>query len=506
MACYYHGLDSHIVVVGCGISGIGAAQKLLKHGFKNVRILEATQRSGGRIKTTRLGNKIVEIGANWIHGPSKENPVFRLACQYRLLDEEALSEQNQALDVGGHPPFKPNWFCSSGRKLGPDVTEPVAALFMDLFQQSQRFHAEQREPVPSVGEFLKGELARHAAQWRDGPAARRLKLAVASVLLKLECSINGAHSMDCVGLGAYGLYETLPGLDCTFPRGYEGLIDAMMKELPRGIVSYSRPVRCIHWGGAFRRAGKTFPVLIECENGETFPANHVIITVPLGYLKKHHDTLLSPALPLSKAHAIQRMGFGTNNKIFLEFDEPFWEPGCEVIYFVWDDESSVTDVVPDVQKYWMKKLFGFTVLRPTEKYGHLLCGWIAGEESEYMETLSEEEVKQSITQVIRRFTGNPVITPKRILRSQWHLDPYTCGSYSYVAVGCSASDIDSIAEPLPLKQSHSEPLQVLFAGEATSKSFFSTTHGALLAGWREADRLIAHHTTSPPSAPLSSRL
>ncbi len=47
--------DSQIFIIGCGISGIGAAQKLLKHGFHNVHIIEATARSGGRIRTGRLG-------------------------------------------------------------------------------------------------------------------------------------------------------------------------------------------------------------------------------------------------------------------------------------------------------------------------------------------------------------------------------------------------------------------------------------------------------------------
>jgi len=55
--------DSQIFIIGCGISGIGAAQKLLKHGFHNVHIIEATARSGGRIRTGRLGNVTVMLAA-----------------------------------------------------------------------------------------------------------------------------------------------------------------------------------------------------------------------------------------------------------------------------------------------------------------------------------------------------------------------------------------------------------------------------------------------------------
>lgn len=64
-----------------------------------------------------VGDNIVEIGANWIHGPCEENPVFCLARQYGLLDPEALTPENQAIDIGGHPTWVPNVFSSSGCQM-----------------------------------------------------------------------------------------------------------------------------------------------------------------------------------------------------------------------------------------------------------------------------------------------------------------------------------------------------------------------------------------------------
>lgn len=59
---------------------------------------------------------------------------------------------------------------------------------------------------------------RAAEEWKDiDKSAKSLLLCMISTLFKLECGINGAHSMDEVGLGAYGQYKSLPGLDCTFP-------------------------------------------------------------------------------------------------------------------------------------------------------------------------------------------------------------------------------------------------------------------------------------------------
>ncbi|GAA6213838.1 peroxisomal N(1)-acetyl-spermine/spermidine oxidase-like isoform X1 [Lates japonicus] len=489
--------DPQVVIIGCGISGISAAHRLIKAGFQRVRILEATARSGGRIKTGRLGNNITEIGASYIHGPSEENPLFCLARDYGLLDPQAITPENQAMDVDEYPPWVPNWFSSSGQRLNAEHVNPALELFHELVAETSQFKNQEETQWASVGHFIRSEARQRAAErWKDkDETTRELLQCAISTMLKVECCANATHTMDEIDLAGFCMYKSLAGLDCTFPSGFEGLIENLMSELPSGSVTYNRPVRCVHWNNTGSGVNM---VTVECDDGERITADHVIITVPLGYLKKHHSTLFCPPLPAHKLHSIQRLGFGTCNKIYVEFESPWWDADCEVIYLLWKDEEDFSDQVSDTSKSWMKKMPGFTVLKPIERYSHVLCGWIAGHESEYMETLTEQEVRRSITELVRTFTGDPTITPKRILRSQWFHDPWTCGSYSHPAIGCSAQDLENMMEPLPTKGSESPTLQVLFAGEATHPCYYSTVHGAVVSGWREADRLISHYSSISP--------
>uniref|UniRef100_A0A667GSJ6 Amine oxidase domain-containing protein n=1 Tax=Lynx canadensis TaxID=61383 RepID=A0A667GSJ6_LYNCA len=338
----------------------------------------------------------------------------------------------------------------------------MAGLFYGLIDQTREFLRLPDAPVPSVGEYLKREISQHAAGWTEDEETRKLKLAILNSFFNVECCVSGTHSMDLVALAPFGEYTVLPGLDCTFP-GYVGLTNRIMASLPEDVVVFNKPVKTIHWNGSFREAsspGETCPVLVECEDGGCFPAHHVIVTVPLGFLKERLDTFFEPPLPTQKAEAIRKIGFGTNNKIFLGLRSP---SGSQTA------SSSRWSPARLVQK-----LIGFLVLPPFES-AHVLCGFI--------------EVLLSLTQVLRRETQNPNSPrPGACCAPRWHSAPYTRGSYSYVAVGSSGDDVDLLAQPLPADGAEA---QVLFAGEATHRAFYSTTHGALLSGWREADRLIA---------------
>ncbi|KAM9618734.1 peroxisomal N(1)-acetyl-spermine/spermidine oxidase [Trichechus inunguis] len=499
------GRGPRVLVVGGGIAGLGAAQRLCHHrAFPHLRVLEATARAGGRIRSERKFGGVVEIGAHWIHGPSQGNPVFQLAAEYGLLGEKEMSEENQLVELGVHLGLPSVSYASSGQSVSLELVADTANLFYTLLDQTREFLHVAETPVPSVGEYLKQEISRHMANWTEDKETKKLKLAVLNTHFNLECCVSGTHSLDLLALGPFGEYTMLPGLDCTFREGYEGLTSCIVASLPKDVLVFNKPVKTIHWGGSFQEEtlpGETFPVSVECEDGDRFPAHHVILTVPLGFLKEHLDTFFQPPLPPEKAEAIRKMGFGTNNKVFLEFEEPFWEPDCKYMQVVWEGSSPLEEAVPEPQDTWVRKLCGFLVL-PSFGSIHVLCGFIAGLESEFMETLSDEDVLQSLTQVLRRMTGNPQLpAPRSVLRSRWHSAPYTRGSYSYVAVGSTGDDIDLLAQPLPADGVDAQ-LQILFAGEATHRTFYSTTHGALLSGWREADRLIGlWHTEAQLSQP-----
>lgn len=57
--------STRVIVIGAGISGISSAAKLIENGFKNVTVLEAEKRIGGRVYTVPYASNVVDLGAQW---------------------------------------------------------------------------------------------------------------------------------------------------------------------------------------------------------------------------------------------------------------------------------------------------------------------------------------------------------------------------------------------------------------------------------------------------------
>nr|XP_009922891.1 PREDICTED: spermine oxidase isoform X3 [Haliaeetus albicilla] len=484
-----------IVVIGAGLAGLSAAKALLESGFTDVTILEATDRIGGRVQSVKLGHATFELGATWIHG-SHGNPVYHLAEDNGLLEETTDGERS----VGRISLYSKNGVAyhltNNGQRIPKDVVEEFSDLYNEVYNLTQEFFQRGKpvnaESQNSVGVFTRDVVRKRVkADPDDTEAVKRLKLAMIQQYLKVESCESSSHSMDEVSLSEFGEWTEIPGAHHIIPCGFIKIVEILARSIPESVIQLRKPVKCIHWNQSVSK---------EIER----VADHNI-------LKKRHESLFHPRLPEEKVMAIEKLGINTTDKIFLEFEEPFWSSECNSIQFVWEDEAE-SESLTYPEELWYKKICSFDVLYPPERYGHVLSGWICGEEALIMEKCDDETVAETCTEMLRKFTGNPNIPkPRRILRSSWGSNPNFRGSYSYTQVGSSGADVEKLAKPLPYAESSKtavtsrllskaaeffcfscplQPMQVMFSGEATHRKYYSTTHGAVLSGQREAAHLI----------------
>ena len=102
--------------------------------------------------------------------------------------------------------------------------------------------------------------------------------------------------------------------------------------------------------------------------------NSVISFVFSGYLQNHHEVLFNPKLDKKKVETISAFKMGTVNKIFLEFEKPFWNktnPGFQFLH-AGDEQNTNTDVDG---KNWLREIIGFDAVM---NQPNMLVGWMSG--------------------------------------------------------------------------------------------------------------------------------
>ena len=105
--------------------------------------------------------------------------------------------------------------------------------------------------------------------------------------------------------------------------GYASLINTFKSLIGDNNIFLNEAVSQVQYPTSSVIAGN--PVKITSVNTITgvktiHEADYVLTTFPLGYLKSYYKTIFSPSLPIAKANAIEKLGFGTVNKFWLVFD------------------------------------------------------------------------------------------------------------------------------------------------------------------------------------------
>ncbi|KAL3814403.1 hypothetical protein ACJIZ3_015671 [Penstemon smallii] len=453
-----------VIVIGAGLSGLVAARQLVFLGFKVV-VLEGRARPGGRVRTKKMsgtdGSVVggADLGGSVLTGING-NPLGVLARQLGL-------PLHKVRDIC--PLYLPN-----GRMVNSDVDSKVEVSFNKLLDRVCKLRQGIMEEIRSVDVSLGSALEAFRLVYKvaEEPLERMLldwhlaNLEYANATLMSNLSMAFWDQDDPYEMG---------GDHCFIPGGNESFIRALAEELP---IFYNCPVKSVQYGsdGVVVHAGR-----------QEFRSEMVLCTVPLGVLKMESIAFV-PELPQRKKDAIERLGFGLLNKVAILFPYDFWGGEIDTFGHLTDDPN-------------MRGEFFLFYSYSAVAGGPLLIALVAGEAAVKFENMSPVESVNRVLEILKGIfspKGIAVPDPVQAVCTRWGQDPFSYGSYSYVAIGASGDDYDILAESVDDR--------LFFAGEATNKQYPATMHGAFLSGMREAAHImrVAKRNSIAPSEKLSS--
>lgn len=422
--------NERVLVIGAGMAGLTAAQKLAEAGTQ-VLVLEARNRVGGRIRTLRDQDQVLELGAEFIHGRPREF--------WQLIGDAGL--ETYALDGKD--------FCHRNGKL------------------------KKCDENQEIFKFLSG-----LEKWKgidltfaNYPPLYRLSSARREEIVNYVQSFNAADYRQ-IGVHALAVQqraESETGGEEVFRirEGYDRVPEFLALKVREagGRIELSCPVEKIEWE-------RGHVAIYARDGGELaqYSAQKAVITLPLGVLQQLGVIFEPIPAPLLAAN---ELAMGRVRRFTLLFRERWW---------------AMHDVVKLPQ---LSFLFAHDSMPPVWWTAHpletrTLTGWIGGPRSTEFDQCTREQVGDIACQQLAQIFSLPL----DYLRGQliccathdWQTDPWSRGAYSYVPAGA----LDAV-----LKMATPVRDTLFFAGEHTDTTgHWGTVHAAMRSGERAARQVL----------------
>ncbi|MDT3405161.1 flavin monoamine oxidase family protein [Mucilaginibacter terrae] len=431
--------NTDVLIIGAGAAGLMAAYTLSKAG-KKVTVLEACNRTGGRIHTIHNASFFnhAELGAEFVHG--------NLPISLNLLGKAGITY---------HPAKGQMWHYRNG------TFKQDAAMVEGWDELIEKLH--QLKHDVTLDEFL----AKYFVDERYNGLKESVRQYAA-----------GYDTADPAKLSAFAMRNEWENEDDSaqyrLDSGYCSLINYLCEEIKQnsGFIYLNAPVSNVEW--------QTGKATISTADGDTYEATKVIFAIPLGVWQAHkkakgHITI-SPEIP-AYHEALQKLGFGAIIKVLLQFDEPFWEDAeataragqsLDDIMFLFSEETVPT---------WWTQL---------PERSPLLTGWLGGPPAvKFVGYTNQQIMHEAVESLTHIFNRSADALKEKLVAwhvANWTAEPYIYGSYAY----------DTVHTTEALKVLH-QPVDntLYFAGEFMYQgASMGTVEAALASGKDVADNLI----------------
>lgn len=364
-----------VVVIGAGMAGLTAARGLLERGL-SVCVVEARERVGGRICSKRVGEVVVEMGAEFLHGRAPE--------LWALVEEAGLETyevEGAHLESDGAGGFEDGEDEEEGRFAlleGLEGFEGPDCSFVE-YVDGLGVAGEERDAIVSFVEGFNAADARVASVMALGSQQ------------KAEDAIEGDR-----------MWRVKDG----YARVPEYLAEKV-RELG-GEVRLGFAVEEVRWErGAVAVSGA----------GGVVQGTKAVVTVPVGVLQARGIQFVPE--PGDRLALADRLRMGQVCRFTMVFRERFWKEQSPEMSFLFTFAET-----PSV--WWT----------PHPEGAATLTGWVGGPRSDALAGLSADELGAKGCEVLGRVFGIDV--EAMLVRCEvhdWRGDAWTRGAYSYIAAG-----------------------------------------------------------------------
>jgi monoamine oxidase len=425
-----NGTHNDVVVIGAGMAGLTAARALAEAGLK-VLVVEAQDRIGGRIWTRHIGDEVIELGAEFIHGRPPE--------LWALIDEAGLETYERG---GTQICFEDDALNDCDGEMD-EVFRPLEKLkkFKGSDMSFAAYLDREKTPTEERGPMIGYVEGFNSADHRE------ISVASLGVQQKAEDASEGSRTYRLRG-------------------GYDQLPRYLSERIAEfgGKVLTGTPVKEIRWEQGW----------VEVVSDLwTFSAPQIVVALPLAVLQGGSVTIEPQPRQILDAAELLRMGQA--QRFTLLFAEKFWEK-----------------MTPQPALGEMSFLFAFSEMPPVWWTPHpepsrTITGWVGGPRSAALTGLDAKTLGRKACTTLGRIFGLRKEKVQGLLKGcythDWQHDRFTLGAYSYVATGglnASKQMTEPVADTL------------FFAGEHTDiTGHWGTVHAAMRSGLRAAEQILS---------------